>query len=78
MAAASAGASSGGTVQPVRSDAGTSGGVKTVSGTAPRSLTMTGLPMAWASTAERPKASGSVEGTVTMEAAMKAAGMSTQ
>ena len=34
--------------------------------------------MAWASTAERPKASGSVEGTVTTEAARKAAGMSVQ
>ena len=34
--------------------------------------------MACASTAERPKASGSVDGTVTTEAARKAAGMSVQ
>jgi hypothetical protein len=34
--------------------------------------------MACASTAERPKASGSVDGTVTSEAARKAAGMSVQ
>ena len=40
--------------------------------------TTTGAPIACASTAERPKASGSVEGTVTTEAARKAAGMSAQ
>ena len=44
-------------------------GASTVSGTAPRSETTTGVPMACASTAERPKASGSVEGTVTTDAA---------
>jgi hypothetical protein len=64
--------------QPVRSWGATAGGDRTVSGTAPRSDTTTGVPMAWASTAERPKASGSVDGTVTTDAARKAAGMSVQ
>ena len=68
----------GGMRQPVRSWGRTAGGDSTVSGTAPRSETTTGVPMAWASTAERPNASGSVEGTVTTEAARKAAGMSVQ
>ena len=71
-------ASPGGTRQPVRSEGATCGGASTVSGTAPRSDTTTAVPMACASTATRPKASGSVEGTVTTEAARKAAGMSWQ
>ena len=78
IASASASASPAGTRQPVRSCGGTAGGASTVSGTAPRSDTTTGVPIACASTAERPKASGSVDGTVTTEAARKAAGMSAQ
>ncbi len=77
-ASARAAALPGSTRQPVRSLGGVCGGASTVSGTAPRSETTTGVPMAWASTATRPKASGSVEGTVTTAAASRAAGMSEQ
>ncbi len=70
--------SPGGTFQPVRSEGATSGGERTVSGAAPMSVTITGLPRNWASVATRPKASGWVEQTVMAEAVIMAAGMSAQ
>ena len=59
----------GGTCHPVRRPGGTCGGARLVSCSPPRSETMTGVPIACASTATRPKDSGSIEGTATTEAA---------
>jgi hypothetical protein len=73
---AKASGSLGGMVQPVRCSRVTRGGVSTVSATAPRSVTTTGVPMACASTAERPNASGSVEVTARTADAASAAGIS--
>ena len=77
MASASRAGSDGGTSHPVASLGPTRGQASTVSGGAPMSVAITGVPMAWASVAARPKASGSVEATTATCAARNAAAMST-
>ena len=78
MASARASASPAFTRQPVRPSSGCSGALRTVSGTAPRFETTTIAPIACASTAVRPNASGAVDGTATTTRRRNAAGISSQ